>query len=443
MQSSGIATNAWREFWPAFIIVVNTIVWYALNYNVLSSIIQETQSLQKDVFFLGYYLAIAFSAIIGAVLLPRAKKAGLILWMVFGAIMSLVMTTIPSNGDLINGVIFILSGTSIGIGLPSALAFFAHRTHIERRGFLGGISWTAIGFAILGFFFVIGIFGTTLGLLTLSIWRFLGLGLFLLLDREGQVAQPINLRNDSYRHILGRRDVLLYLLPWIMFSIINFLEAPIIDNLMGELAVTFSFVEFAITGIFAILGGMFADRIGRKRVVIAGFVLLGMGYAMLSLFFGNPSLWYLWYLYTVLDGATWGMFAAVFFMALWGDLSLESRKEKYYVLGGLPYLLSGFLPIMIEPYVGLIQPVMAFSLASFFLFIAVLPLIYAPETLPEKHIKDKELKTYIEKAQKMVNKDQEKNRKQNKSAKSSQGEEPTQQNSEEHEKAKKLAEKYY
>jgi hypothetical protein len=45
--------------------------------------------------------------------------------------------------------------------------------------------------------------------------------------------------------------------------------------------------------------------------------------------------------------------------------------------------------------------VTAFSFASFFLFLAVIPLMYAPETLPEKTIKDRELKSYLEKAQKV------------------------------------------
>jgi F0F1-type ATP synthase membrane subunit b/b' len=42
----------------------------------------------------------------------------------------------------------------------------------------------------------------------------------------------------------------------------------------------------------------------------------------------------------------------------------------------------------------------AFSLASFFLFLAVVPLMYAPETLSEKKIRDKELRDYLEKAKK-------------------------------------------
>ena len=72
------------------------------------------------------------------------------------------------------------------------------------------------------------------------------------------------------------------------------------------------------------------------------------------------------------DGAAWGMFAAVFFMTLWGDLSEGFQEEKYYVLGGLPYLLAGFLPILITPFVDSIQPYEAFTVASFFLFVAVI-----------------------------------------------------------------------
>jgi len=55
-----------------------------------------------------------------------------------------------------------------------------------------------------------------------------------------------------------------------------------------------------------------------------------------------------------------------------------------------------------------------FSLTAFLLFLAVLPLIYAPETLPEKTMKDRELKSYIEKAQKVVQKETGKNQKKTK-----------------------------
>ncbi|MDH5460109.1 MAG: hypothetical protein OEW71_03630, partial [Candidatus Bathyarchaeota archaeon] len=69
-----------------------------------------------------------------------------------------------------------------------------------------------------------------------------------------------------------------------------------------------------------------------------------------------------------------------------------------------PYLLAGFLSILVKPYVTVIPLGTAFSLASFFLFLAVIPLMYAPETLPEKKIRERELRQYIEKAKKMKEK---------------------------------------
>jgi hypothetical protein len=43
------------------------------------------------------------------------------------------------------------------------------------------------------------------------------------------------------------------------------------------------------------------------------------------------------------------------------------------------------------------------------LFLAVLPLVYAPETLPEKHMKERELKNYLDKAKKSLQRNQRKN----------------------------------
>jgi MFS family permease len=213
--------------------------------------------------------------------------------------------------------------------------------------------------------------------------------------RDGVIGQARAI--PRFQSILQRREVTLYLIPWIMFSIVNFAGTPIFESLFGDLRVLMGFIEFALSGLFALVGGFLADRVGRKRVVITGFVMLGIGYAVLSLFSGISISWYV---HTTCDGIAWGMFAAVFFMTLWGDLAENHDKAKYYTLGGLPFLLAGILPIIVEHYTAAIGTVTAFSLASFFLFLAVFPLMYAPETLPEKTIRDKELKQYIEHAKK-------------------------------------------
>jgi hypothetical protein len=47
---------------------------------------------------------------------------------------------------------------------------------------------------------------------------------------------------------------------------------------------------------------------------------------------------------------------------------------------------------------------MVFSFASFFLFVAVLPLVYAPETLPDRILKNLDLNSYVNKALEKVKK---------------------------------------
>ena len=315
---------------------------------------------------------------------------------------------------------------------------------------LGGIIWfvTGVGvlFGVLLMGYIVTLGETTailLGSGLLALWRALGLIFFLALTKT-KSEQITSKPSEKYKRLLGRRDLILYLVPWIMFSLVNFTESPITEVVLGDFASIAGFISFAISGIFAIVGGIFADRIGRKRVVITGFIFFGIEYAILSLFSSDPISHYI---YIGLDGAAWGMFAAVFFMTLWGDLSEGFQREKYYVLGGLPYLIAGFVPILMGPSAKIIgeNPTSAFSIASFFLFIAVLPLIYAPETLPEKTMKDRDLSSYIEKAKKIVEKENAKKQKESRNNTDNQKEDAPEepQESPEDKKARELADKYY
>lgn len=74
------------------------------------------------------------------------------------------------------------------------------------------------------------------------------------------------------------------------------------------------------------------------------------------------------------------------------------------------------------------------------MFLAVLPLVYAPETLPEKHMKERELKNYLDKAKKIASKESEKKPKQEKETEAIEAKE---ENRKDQDEARKLAEKYY
>ena len=433
---------ALRETAPSILLVFNSFVWYIFTYTVFSGIVNGLSLLETEKLglFATYYVGVAVSAILGAKFFPRARTRSLDVWLFMGAIATFLLTTVSVGGVLTDALLALFFGISLGIGLPSCLSYFADSTSVENRGFTSGIIWSAVGFTVVIFGLLMNALGQWEALVVLTIWRLFGGIGFLLLNRKH--AKPVAQKSPSYLEVTRKRQILLYLFPWVLFSIMNFAEAPILEGVFGAESFAFAqFAEWGLVGIVAIIGGVIADITGRKRVVIAGFVMLGIEYAAMSVFSNSPATLYL---FVILDGITWGLLVTVFFTVIWGDLGENFEKEKYYTLGGLPYILSNFLYVLIKPYVGDISITAAFSFASFFLFLAVIPLMYAPETLPEKTMKDRELKSYLEKAQKVAQKEAEKSQKKHpdKAEKENEkGKEP--EETPEDTEARKLAEKYY
>ena len=394
-----------RKFAAALFLVSNSLVWYILTNSILTSDLQKLSLTQNEFFLvLGtYYAGIALAAIAGATLFRRSRARWMWIWILFGAAMTAVVPVLLANNLLMNFLVSLVFGISTGVGLPSCLAYFADATSVENRGTYGGITWGAIGLSVLvlELVIVVGKLDAAQSFGALALWRLIGFAVFFPISR-GQSKTDSDARVQSYKSILDRRDMMLYLLPWVLFSLVNFIEAPILRNSFGDnMADLAAIFEVVISGVVAVVAGFVADLVGRKRIAITGFILLGLEYAFLSLFSATQTTWYI---YTLFDGIAWGMFATVFFMTMWGDLAQDNQKERYYLLGGLPYLLASFLSQLVTPFVGAIQTSAAFSLASFFLFLAMLPLIYAPETLSERRIREMELKSYLEKAKKVKEK---------------------------------------
>jgi hypothetical protein len=109
------------------------------------------------------------------------------------------------------------------------------------------------------------------------------------------------------------------------------------------------------------------------------------------------------YASAMLEGASWGLLLDLFIITLWGDLGGYLASDKIYALGVMPFFLSKFLAVTMGTYIAAsVSTTALFPFTALFLFLAVLPLFYAPETLPEKVMKDRDLKSYVDKAMKKV-----------------------------------------
>jgi len=390
-----------KDFFIILFLVFNTLSWFFMTKRIILEILNGlgTTHLQNLIVMGVYDLTIIGSGVAGSILSNKTRRLRfLYLWMFLGTIAS-ALPGFLSNITLMHllGISFFW-GISFGLGMPSCFAYFADCTVFENRGRMGGIIFLATNISAP---FVVMLLRINLpvSFAISTIWRGLGLIMLLLL----KPAENLTLERKkqiSFTSIFHNKSFLLYLIPWFIFSIIDRFEKTFFEHFLAPDFFNLLLTIGPIIGtIFAFVGGLLSDWVGRKRVVIYGFVSLGLAYAAIGI---APTL-LSWYFYSVIDGIAWGVFTVTFVLVLWGDLSSPGAREKYYAIGGIPLFLAELIGLFFTPYV-MIESSAAFSVASLFLFVAVLPLMYALETLPEKKIELRRLRKYVEKAKKVKEK---------------------------------------
>lgn len=386
LAPSGISR---KDFFTVFILLFNAFTWFYMTILMVDSI-GGNSDIASTVWII-YYLSVVFSSIGGSLLSNKIRRLTfLYFWMALGTAIALSHVVMWAVWVFDVPISSFLLGVSVGLGMPSSLAYFADSTLVENRGSVSGIIFLATNLGAFPLAILLMMPNLTINFLTLTIWRGLGLVLFFLIRPVDKYENKSGRRHEnSFSQVFHNRAFILYLIPWIMFTFIDRLVADFFGRELAE----------AIIGSFsAFIGGFLSDRVGRKRMVVFGFVLIGVAYGIVGI---APNVVLSRYLYLALDGFAAGILWVTCIMILWGDLSHSGMSEKFYVIGNIPFFLTNLVPIFLFPYIKLIPVNATFSIASFFLFLAVLPLMYAPETLPEKKIRLRQLRSYADKAKKL------------------------------------------
>lgn len=378
-------------------IAVNTISWFTLTLILIINRLAQAPSFETMAISTAYFGGLILTAIIGGTLLREKllEKKYLMLWTIAGTLSSFLFFLFYPQANLLTEItLSLILSSTIGLGIPLSLSIFSHQTKYENRGRIGAITFFSIQLITASIFFVISETATADQFLVLSIWRLAGM--FGLLNYKSPEKAMVE-KKIQLSSILKERRFLLLFLPWFFFVLINYIQTPIVELFMEDKYNEFVLITSVISSFAAIGGGILCDLKGRKTAGIIGFVFLGIGYGVLSIF----SDWLGKYAFMIFDGVAWGFLYVTFIFVVWADLSERGnyQRERYYILGGLPFLISGLIPVLIQPFAQhILESKVSFTLASFFLFIAILPLVYASETLPEKIVKERELNNYIQKA---------------------------------------------
>ncbi len=390
---SGLSDLGNKKNLVSIALIGNAFIWY---FSVLSALGFIKPSLSTLV-WVAHFSALLLSAFAGASFARQMERSRfLTLWMTLGIIASLMLFAMKTSSEMLAVLISCFLGISFGFGMPACMSYFTDNVSIEKRGRVSGITMFVSGLGIIAF----GFFETSdlllIGL-TLGVWRLLSLLVFIRAKdyRSAERKEKI----PSYKRVLSQRSFILYFVPWVMFSLINYLAIPMTPSSTVETP-DLAIIQLACLGGAAVFGGFFADFLGRKPIAIAGFAMLGLGSAILG-FSGSSIPTFLLYFNSVIDGVAWGCLLTLFVLTLWGDLSCSYSSDRYYAFGVMPFFVSKILEITVGTFIT-VDFATLFNFTAVFLFLAVLPLIYAPEMLPEKVVKERELKFYVEKAQEIA-----------------------------------------
>jgi predicted MFS family arabinose efflux permease len=238
-------------------------------------------------------IAPAFGAMSDRMGHRRSTRLGL---MVLGA--GLLITGVASGPGLA-AIGFILSGIGSAIFIPALLAYVSDRVPFARRGRVTGaieMTWGLagmIGVPLMGM--IITAIGWRAPFILLGIASFAGAALLRLLEesKEQHVLREV-LRLAALRR---NRSALAFIATWflIFFAFENiqvgyaaWLETHFgLDTAQrGTVQILFGVFEIAAS----LSSALFLDRIGKKRGMTGGLIVVALGYVLLATL-GSAALW--------------------------------------------------------------------------------------------------------------------------------------------------------
>ena len=331
------------------------------------------------------------------------RKRLLEFWIVSNIIITLSFMAVQGLASFL--FLSVLAGGSFGFAYPSCSAFFADSTADEERARVGGLLILITFFMLATIISVSStfVFGLTELLILAVFLRGLSIIPLLIDPCERNAGQ-----RKSWSGILLNKSFLMYLFPWIIFNTAVGISA-LIDGWISssaEFEMVFrqgQVLMYVGVSLSAIISGFFSDSLGRKKTIIFGLTALGIGYALLGL--ATSSTTYL--LTKIAYGSAWGILMVTYGLAVTSDLASKGSKEKFFAIVVTVPLILTILGSILSDVFGFSAPANVVStVLSILLFVSVVPLLFAPETLPEEKIRTREIKRYMQRLGKIVSEEE-------------------------------------
>jgi hypothetical protein len=293
--------------------------------------------------------------------------------------------------------IFLIS-VFFGISQLAYYKVFWTNTNSAKRSRIAGI----IGFSAVILYFTTTII-SSIGLnfienIALCLLLITGSTLGSALIREGPEDSG-NTRKMVYYP--ERRTIIFYAVPWVFFSFLNVTltkNITIVTSALNSSSIyLFLYGSQVIGGVFgALIGGYFADKVGRRLTLVFSVALYGVSMAFRGFTDNGVTLLFSF----IGEGLTWGIFLTLYCFVIWGDLSNTKNVEKTYAIGLATFYATAGLGVF-NLFAGI--PVIESTLSScIMIFLAIIPIVLAPELLTSEAQEKNKLKKYMETVRKVA-----------------------------------------
>ena len=332
-------------------------------------------------------------------LLRRIDKTSLIYaWSILSTIGTIFIILAPTV--MLKLAIYLLLGIVFGIGVLAFFTFFWDLTVAEERGRVAGL----IGFILLPVLPLVIALLRNLGFVrTAVLCIVLSLGTLAIKLFNPEKTSVLTTKKDLNVYDPSRRTILLYLIPWMIFSLVNITLHRTILFRVSQYFSPFSMMflmhlEVVGAGFGALIGGVISDFFGRRQSLAFGLTLYGISSAISGL----SKSYEMFYLVFIGTGLTWGILLTLYSFVIWGDLATKERCAHRYSIGLAMFFSATGAGTLLSPQTFQISLMVASIASCLLIFLSNIPLILAPELLPSDFREEIRLKLYLSLVKKII-----------------------------------------
>ncbi len=379
-----------RGFLVIMILFLSFLSWYLSFFaSVLQNIAGSSTNLIVGASF---SFVIAITLLISSFFINRFSRIRLIYGYSIATSLASVLLLVTSSSVLRLIIVFAVA-IFFGVGLLAFFTYFWSLTASVERGRVSGLA----GFFALPFASVVTLMAETSGFSeAVIVCVILSLAPLAIrfLNPENRVV--LNSKRDEIGFHPEKRTILLYSVPWILFSLINATLARNISlNVFSHVPASFYIfllvLQATATGFGALGGGLVSDLVGRRLTLGFCLTLYGISTALGNFLQNFAVLSFVYFT----SGLNWGILLTQYGSVVWGDLADKESCPKRYAFGWMIYFLTFGIGILFSPQVSQIPLIVSSLGGCFLIFISNVPLVLAPEVLSADFREQVKLKLHI------------------------------------------------